>query len=149
MNLNALRGGLDRLERFATGTDRHGDTYKRAAGDVAETAMWMLVEAEEDFPVLTHTHEAWLRLADRIPTRTESLRGIVYEAPVPRIEVADDGTEINIGWSAQEAWEAMRNERNEVHAELETLRASTTRRWPATAPRSTGCSRRSTTWPTT
>lgn len=121
LNAKTLRAGIERLERFAAGWD-NGDTYVRAAGDVAETAMWMLVEAEEDFPVLTHTHEAWLRLADRIRTRTDTLRGTVYQAPTPRIEVAPDGTEIQIGWSLKEAYEAMRHERDEACGERDTAR---------------------------
>lgn len=67
----ALREGLERLERFAAGGD---DTFVAAAGDLASTALWMLAEAQADRLVYSHADPAWLEVADQIRAQADQAR---------------------------------------------------------------------------
>lgn len=68
----ALREGLDRLDRFAA--SESNDTFASAAGDIASTALWMLAEAQTDRLVSSHADPAWLEMADQIRTQTIQAR---------------------------------------------------------------------------
>ncbi len=68
----ALREGLDRLDRFAAGESN--DTFESAASDIASTALWMLAEAQTDRLVYSHADPAWLEMADQIRTQADQAR---------------------------------------------------------------------------
>jgi hypothetical protein len=71
----ALREGLDRLDRFAAGeSEGEGDTFASAAGDLASTALWMLAEAQTDRLVYSHADPAWLEMADQIRAQADQAR---------------------------------------------------------------------------